>query len=79
MGEKGEVVGDLGVSAKFGETGDPERPRVLAVGELRYESVEVLKSSSSETGLEQVEIVIDDFILAFETLSFNMSSQPDFN
>lgn len=89
MGEKGEGIRGLGdISKALRGTGDPERPRVFAVGEPRYESVEAIKASSSVStvlmvgvGLEQVEILIDDefpaFSLAFGPLTSNISSQAD--
>lgn len=86
----GEASGDIrGLEGTWAAFRDPERPRVFAVGELRYESVEDMKTSSSVTtvlivgaGLEQVEIAVNrgDIVLVFGTLvTSNISSQPDLN
>jgi hypothetical protein len=73
-------------NSAFRETGDPKRPTGFGVGEPRYEGVEVMKPSSSETtvlivgdGPERFEIIVNDFILVFGTLTSNISSQPDLN
>ena len=72
------------MSAAFRAICNPGKLRVFTGGGPRYDNLEVIKSSSSVTtvlivgaGLEQIEV--DDFILAFGTLTSNMSSQPDFN